>query len=189
MNSFPFNKEEIIQNRQLQVLDKERISRFYFNRLKLWKEKPRKLPRNFNLRDSKIFSQAFEAPEHCCTTGIPFSENLGFPKPRFLWSGESVVDQPRSTPLFYCFLKRILWLQTSKAFLRSRKIPMQKLPSFKSVLIKFTTFSRLSSVFFFLWNPNCLGERSLWYSRWFTSFWDTIFSRIFKNELRRAIGL
>ena len=64
--------------------------------MKLCKEKPRKLPRNFNLRDSTIFSQAFEAPERCCTTRIPFFEELGFPKPRFSQNGGSVVDQPRS---------------------------------------------------------------------------------------------
>ena len=91
--------------------------------------------------------------------------------------------------IFFFFFKRILWLQTSKAFLRSRKIPMQKLPSFKALLIKFTTFNRLCSVFLFLWKPNCLGKSSLWYSRWLTSFKDTIFSSIFENELRRAIGL
>ena len=51
--------------------------------MELWKEKPRKLPRNFNLRDSIFCSQASEAPELCCTIGILFSEDLRFPKPQF----------------------------------------------------------------------------------------------------------
>ena len=65
--------------------------------MKLCSEKRSKIPRSFNLRDPTIFSQAFEAPERCCTTRIPFFEDLGFPKPQFSRNGVSVVDQPRSS--------------------------------------------------------------------------------------------